>query len=144
MATQRKFDPRAPISDAEGLKEVDWSDVAASTDDANAKFVIYGRVYALTSFLKVHPGGEDTLRFMAGQDASGDWDAVGHTSERTYNFMKDLVIGKVVGKKPRRVAKKAQKMTPMEGGQSFNVTMLVVAAFLCGAAYVLFGEALGL
>ena len=95
-------------------------------EESDAWLVIYGRVYDVTDFLNVHPGGLDTLLLMVCQctlllphththtpqaacDASPDWDAVGHTSQTTKDHMKRMLIGKVVGPKPVRRRANAQK-----------------------------------
>lgn len=43
--------------------------------------IIHGSVYDLTSFLKEHPGGEEVLLDLAGQDGTICFDNIGHSNE---------------------------------------------------------------
>lgn len=45
--------------------------------------VIDGGVYDLTKFLKEHPGGEEVLFNLAGQDGTKCFDDIGHSGEAT-------------------------------------------------------------
>jgi len=38
--------------------------------------ILHGKVYDITKFLEVHPGGKKSLLLMAGQDATEDFDAI--------------------------------------------------------------------
>ncbi|OGM48045.1 hypothetical protein ABOM_002904 [Aspergillus bombycis] len=43
--------------------------------------IIHNKVYDVTKFLDEHPGGEDVVLDLAGQDASSAYDDVGHSDE---------------------------------------------------------------
>jgi len=43
--------------------------------------VIHGGVYNITKFYKEHPGGEEVLLKLAGQDATECFEAIGHSNE---------------------------------------------------------------
>lgn len=43
--------------------------------------IIHGNVYNLTSFFTEHPGGEEVLLALAGQDGTECFDSIGHSDE---------------------------------------------------------------
>ena len=42
---------------------------------------IHGKVYDVTKYLEDHPGGEEVLLDRAGQDATEDFEDVGHSND---------------------------------------------------------------
>ncbi|XP_024877763.1 cytochrome b5-like isoform X1 [Temnothorax curvispinosus] len=57
--------------------------------------VIHGAVYDVTAFHKEHPGGEEVLLQLAGQDATECFDSIGHSYE-AINLRETLKIGELV------------------------------------------------
>eukprot|EP01129_Flabellula_baltica_P016489 TRINITY_DN87_c0_g1_i1.p1 TRINITY_DN87_c0_g1~~TRINITY_DN87_c0_g1_i1.p1 ORF type:complete len:126 (-),score=41.02 TRINITY_DN87_c0_g1_i1:46-423(-) len=58
-------------------------------------WVIYEKnVLDITKFLNEHPGGDDVLKEIAGDDITLDFDGVGHSDEAA-EMMKDFVIGTI-------------------------------------------------
>lgn len=57
--------------------------------------VMHGEVYDITKFLTEHPGGEEVLLQLAGQDATECFDSVGH-SEEAINLRKNFKIGELL------------------------------------------------
>ncbi|XP_063701439.1 cytochrome b5 type B-like [Culicoides brevitarsis] len=72
------------------LKEVSMHD---SWEDC--WIIIYDRVYDITKFLELHPGGDDLLMEYAGRDASLAFRGTGHSQEAT-NMLKQYEIGELV------------------------------------------------
>ncbi|WBW75419.1 cytochrome b5 [Schizosaccharomyces osmophilus] len=56
---------------------------------------IKDEVFDITKFIEAHPGGEEVLVDLAGHDASGPFDDVGH-SEDAREMLKKFFVGKLV------------------------------------------------
>lgn len=76
----------------EGQPIYDISDVAKHNSAADAWIIINGKVLDITSWLAEHPGGEDVLLDLAGQDATREFEDVGHSNEAR-SRLDSLVIG---------------------------------------------------
>ncbi|XP_035733269.1 cytochrome b5-like [Vespa mandarinia] len=57
--------------------------------------VIHGGVYDLTDFVKKHPGGEEVLINLAGQDGTVCFDDIGHSGEAIL-LKETFKIGQIV------------------------------------------------
>eukprot|EP01059_Diplonema_ambulator_P001963 TRINITY_DN11620_c0_g1_i1.p1 TRINITY_DN11620_c0_g1~~TRINITY_DN11620_c0_g1_i1.p1 ORF type:complete len:150 (+),score=27.60 TRINITY_DN11620_c0_g1_i1:39-452(+) len=134
------FDPRAYVSEKEGLREVTWAEMAEHSKEENAWLAVYDRVYDVSKFMNDHPGGADPLWQLAGEDATREWDAVGHGPSAAEK-MEKMLVGRLVGEKPgkrKQTAEKKESIVPMEQGQSFAFTMALVVGFTAVLAYYLF------
>ena len=47
----------------------------------DAWMTINGKVYDVSKYLEDHPGGEEVLLDLVGQDATDDFDDVGHSQD---------------------------------------------------------------
>ncbi|KAM0731032.1 Cytochrome b5 [Formica fusca] len=56
-------------------------EVALHDHSQDLWIIIHGSVYNLTSFLTEHPGGEEVLLGLAGQDGTECFDSIGHSDE---------------------------------------------------------------
>ncbi|AYU75604.1 cytochrome b-domain protein, putative [Leishmania donovani] len=66
--------------------------VAAKKSAAGAWLVIHNKVYDVTPFLDLHPGGRDILLYSAGGDATQAFTDNGH-SDTAYQMMGKYVVG---------------------------------------------------
>ncbi|KAI4160009.1 MAG: hypothetical protein LQ342_006137 [Letrouitia transgressa] len=62
-------------------QELTFSDVSAHNSKKDLYVVIHDKVYNATSFIDEHPGGEEVLLDVAGQDATEAFEDVGHSDE---------------------------------------------------------------
>ncbi|DBA00579.1 TPA: hypothetical protein N0F65_007708 [Lagenidium giganteum] len=91
-------------------------------------------VYDVTKFLDDHPGGPEILLDRAGQDATDDFDDIGHSNEAKEQ-LKDFVIGRLAGAKKSQVASKTGASSssstatkPDSGTGSILIVLSVVIA----------------
>ncbi|CAI5438160.1 unnamed protein product [Caenorhabditis angaria] len=63
-------------------------------DKKSCWIVISGKVYDVTKFLNEHPGGEEVITQLAGQDATVGFLDVGHSKDAT-EMAKEYLIGRL-------------------------------------------------
>ena len=78
------------------------SEVALHNSASSFWAIVHGRVYDLTHYLPLHPGGHRLLFQWGGKDCTGDFVGVRH-SKRAVSILDKYWIGDVVGTKPMRV-----------------------------------------
>jgi len=75
-------------------KEFSYSDVSAHATKKDLFIVIHDNVYNVSSFIDEHPGGEEVLLDVAGQDATEAFEDVGHSDEAR-EILHGLHVGKL-------------------------------------------------
>jgi len=70
-------------------------EVARHNNEKDLRIVINGVVYNITEFYKEHPGGEEVLLQLAGQDATECFENVGHSYE-AINLRENFKVGELV------------------------------------------------
>ncbi|XP_064538876.1 cytochrome b5 isoform X1 [Drosophila montana] len=73
-------------------KEISLAEVKKHNKSNDLWVIIEDKVYDLTKFLKEHPGGEDSLKSVAGRDGTKEFIDVGHSQEAR-EIMKKFLIG---------------------------------------------------
>jgi len=85
---------------AQGKETFTMEEVAEHRFCENCWIVLYGQVINVSSFLKVHPGGEKVLMTMAGKDATSTFEKI-HASSGGWRlvsrWLPDGVIGTIRG-----------------------------------------------
>uniref|UniRef100_A0A1B6MID0 Cytochrome b5 heme-binding domain-containing protein n=1 Tax=Graphocephala atropunctata TaxID=36148 RepID=A0A1B6MID0_9HEMI len=71
-----------------------WTEISQHNQEESCWVVIHGKVHDLTDFLDEHPGGNEVLLGLAGQDGSKCFDEVGHSDEAK-TLCKKFCIGSV-------------------------------------------------
>uniref|UniRef100_A0A1D1XKU4 Cytochrome b5 n=1 Tax=Anthurium amnicola TaxID=1678845 RepID=A0A1D1XKU4_9ARAE len=84
----------------EELKKIPNSEVRNHTSRNDCWLVIHGKVYDVTKFLDVHPGGHEIMLHASGSgDATQKFEDVGHSSSARKR-MENYLIGVVEGYNP--------------------------------------------
>jgi len=78
------------------VQEFTSEEVVAHNKKKDLWVVINGSVYDITPFVDEHPGGEEVLLDVAGQDATEAFDDVGHSDEAR-EILQGLLKGKLKG-----------------------------------------------
>jgi len=109
--------------------------------------VIHDKVYDITQFLDEHPGGEEILIEHAGQDASEDFEDVGHSSDAREMLLEYYVgelheddkTGSSEGAGPKTwgapAASGASSKQGEESSWMSNYLIPMTIAFACALAY---------
>jgi len=73
-------------------KEYTYSDVAEHNTKKDLFLVIHDKIYDTTKFVDEHPGGEEVLLDVGGQDATEAFEDVGHSDEAR-ETLETLLVG---------------------------------------------------
>jgi len=73
-------------------EELSYSDVASHSSKKDLYVVIHDKVYNASSFVDEHPGGEEVLLDVGGQDATEAFEDVGHSDEA-----REILSGMLLG-----------------------------------------------
>ncbi|KAF1995376.1 cytochrome b5 [Amniculicola lignicola CBS 123094] len=73
-------------------KEYTYSDVSEHASKKDLFLVVHDKVYNASSFVDEHPGGEEVLLDVGGQDATEAFEDVGHSDEA-----REILDGLLVG-----------------------------------------------
>ncbi|OOF98946.1 hypothetical protein ASPCADRAFT_394285 [Aspergillus carbonarius ITEM 5010] len=79
------------MSDA---KELTLQEVSTHNTKKDLYMVIHDKVYDVSSFVDEHPGGEEVLLDVAGQDGTEAFEDVGHSDEAR-EILDGLLVGNV-------------------------------------------------
>lgn len=75
------------------LREIPPSEIQLHNSSSDAWIIIKGIVYDITKFLPIHPGGDGILLPLLGQDATQEYEDVGH-SIKANNLLPPMAIGR--------------------------------------------------
>jgi len=78
-------------------KEFTYSEVSAHNSKKDLYVVIHDKIYNASTFVDEHPGGEEVLLDVGGQDATEAFEDVGHSDEA-----REILDGLCVGKLKRQ------------------------------------------
>ncbi|KAL1842657.1 hypothetical protein VTJ49DRAFT_4568 [Mycothermus thermophilus] len=74
------------------MASLTYQDVAEHNTKKDLYVVIHDKIYDITKFVDEHPGGEEVLLDVAGQDATEAFEDVGHSDEAR-ETLEQLKIG---------------------------------------------------
>ncbi|KAL8860562.1 MAG: hypothetical protein Q9178_002914 [Gyalolechia marmorata] len=96
-------------------QELTFSDVAEHNTKKDLYIVVHDKVYDATAFVDEHPGGEEVLLDVGGQDATEAFEDVGHSDEA-----REILNGMEKGKLKRMVNGKPHTMNSKNYNMSAN------------------------
>lgn len=125
-------------------EEFTYAEVQKHSTKKDLYLVIHDKVYNTSSFVDEHPGGEEVLLDVGGQDATEAFEDVGHSDEA-----REILDGLLVGKLKRVAGDPAPKVGgtdkiaagPGKSGADTSSGILIYAVLVVGAvvAYVAYG-----
>ncbi|KAI1211257.1 cytochrome b5 [Annulohypoxylon truncatum] len=89
------------------LKELTYQDIAEHNTKKDLYIVVHDKIYDTTKFIDEHPGGEEVLLDVGGQDATEAFEDVGHSDEAR-ETLEQLLVG-TLKRKPGDPQPKAQQ-----------------------------------
>ncbi|MCJ1336333.1 hypothetical protein MMC09_001609 [Bachmanniomyces sp. S44760] len=87
--------------------ELTYSDVSEHSSKKDLYVVVHDKVYNATQFVDEHPGGEEVLLDVGGQDATEAFEDVGHSDEA-----REILDGLLVGNLKRQAGDPPAKVAP--------------------------------
>jgi len=88
-------------------KELTYAEVSGHNTKKDLFVVIHDKVYNASSFVDEHPGGEEVLLDVGGQDATEAFEDVGHSDEA-----REILDGLLVGNLKRKPGDPKPKVSP--------------------------------
>lgn len=130
------------------LKEFTLEDVKAHNIASDCWMIISEdgerRVYDVTAFLDDHPGGPEIMIDLAGQDATAEFEDIGHSNDARAQ-LKSLLVGKVKGdvKQVKPAAGAGKSVNGRKDVSGNNGPLFLVLAGIVGvvALFLQFGSA---
>ncbi|PYH46392.1 cytochrome b5-like heme/steroid binding domain-containing protein [Aspergillus saccharolyticus JOP 1030-1] len=122
------------------VKEFTLAEVTAHNTKKDLYMVIHDKVYDCSSFVDEHPGGEEVLLDVAGQDGTEAFEDVGHSDEAR-EILDGLFVGNVKrqpGDPAPRAQSKPAASSPSGDAAGLGVGLyafLVVGGLIAYGAY---------
>jgi len=116
-------------------KEFTYSEVSEHSTKKDLYLVVHDKVYNASAFVDEHPGGEEVLLDVGGQDATEAFEDVGHSDEA-----REILEGLLIGDLKRTAGDPAPKTTTANASASSSTSQAagigigVYAAILIGGA----------
>ncbi|KAL5118619.1 hypothetical protein ACEQ8H_003470 [Pleosporales sp. CAS-2024a] len=102
-------------------KEFTYSDVSEHNTKKDLYIVVHDKVYNASSFVDEHPGGEEVLLDVGGQDSTEAFEDVGHSDEAR-EILEGLLVGTLKRQdgdpKPKSYAPTASAAQTTDGASS--------------------------
>ncbi|KAF9697942.1 hypothetical protein EKO04_004403 [Ascochyta lentis] len=120
-------------------KEFTYSDVSEHASKKDLYIVVHDKVYDCTSFVDEHPGGEEVMLDVGGQDSTEAFEDVGHSDEAR-EILDGLLVGTLKRQEgdpqPKSYAQPGSTATATDGastGVGLYAIILVGGALAFGA-----------
>ncbi|MCJ1483860.1 hypothetical protein MMC06_004028 [Schaereria dolodes] len=118
-------------------QELTYSDVSEHSSKKDLYVVIHDKVYNASTFVDEHPGGEEVLLDVGGQDATEAFEDVGHSDEA-----REILEGLIVGLLKRQPGDPSPKSAPPTATASTSTQGGTTSMGVGLYAFILFGGAL--
>lgn len=117
------------------MEELTYRQVQQHANKKDLYVVIHDKIYNATSFIDEHPGGEEVLLDVGGQDATEAFEDVGHSDEAR-EILAGMHVGKLkrVAGDPEPVKAAPQAATGPKDASSPLESIVLYALLLIGAA----------
>lgn len=118
-------------------QELTYADVLSHAGKEDLFMVINENVYDVTSFVDEHPGGEEVLLDVGGQDATEAFEDVGHSDEAR-EILNRLKIGTLKRQESDPKPKSINKVTPVGStstSSGLEIGLFIVVFLGIAAAY---------
>jgi len=110
-------------------KEYTFADVSAHSGKKDLFLVIHDKVYDTTGFVDEHPGGEEVLLDVGGQDATEAFEDVGHSDEAR-EILDGLLVGTLKRQPgdtaPKHIASNTTTATSSSSAAGFGVGLYAI------------------
>ncbi|KAH7381277.1 cytochrome b5-like heme/steroid binding domain-containing protein [Phaeosphaeria sp. MPI-PUGE-AT-0046c] len=129
-------------------KEFTYSDVSEHNTKKDLYIVVHDKVYNASSFVDEHPGGEEVLLDVGGQDSTEAFEDVGHSDEAR-EILDGLLVGNLKRQiqdgdpKPKSYSQSSPAATTSDGastGVGLYAILLLGGALAFGAYKYLQGQ----
>jgi len=119
---------------SDDLKEFTYEEVSAHNSKKDLWVVIDGKVYDISPFVDEHPGGEEVLLDVAGQDSTEAFDDVGHSDEAR-EILANLLKGALKGgsSAPKATGKLSTTSSSSSSDSSASLYIALVAGVVLAA-----------
>ncbi|SCU82931.1 LADA_0C08746g1_1 [Lachancea dasiensis] len=116
------------------VKLLSYKEISEHNSQSDLWMIIDGKVYDCTKFMDEHPGGEEVLLDLGGQDATGPFADIGH-SDDAVKMLEDLYVGDV--DKDSEPVKRAEPepASATTGGEGNGVLILALLAVAAAIFY---------
>ncbi|KAK6512229.1 hypothetical protein TWF481_001120 [Arthrobotrys musiformis] len=115
-------------------KEFTYADVAAHDSKESMYVVIDDKVYDVSPFVDEHPGGEEVMLDVAGQDGTEAFEDVGHSDEAREILSKYLIGNLKRGENDPKPVTTSRAAASSSGDSSSGGLPGIVYAVLAAAA----------
>lgn len=78
------------------VKTINAEEVSTHNTRDDLWIILEGKVYDITKYLDEHPGGEEVILDVAGDDGTEAFNDIGH-SEEAMDLLKGLYVGELLG-----------------------------------------------
>jgi len=120
-------------------KEFTFSDVSEHTTKKDLYMVIHEKVYDSSSFVDEHPGGEEVLLDVGGQDATEAFEDVGHSDEAR-EILERLYVGELKrldsDPKPKAAAASSSHSAGASSGGGLSFGTILMFGLVAIVGYV--------
>ncbi|SCU80424.1 LAMI_0B02322g1_1 [Lachancea mirantina] len=111
-----------------------YKEIAEHNTQEDLWMIIDGKVYDCTKFIDEHPGGEEVLLDLGGQDATGPFADIGH-SDDAVKMLADLYVGDVDQDSEPIAKVDKEPVSSTTGGEGNGLMILALLAVMAAVVY---------